>query len=49
MGRGQQQQQFRDEERTTLYDYLIIVVVVGIAAILYRRFSGLLSDEATLP
>ena len=40
--------QHLDEDRTTIYDYVIVLLLVAIAAIVYRRFT-LVSDGTDDP
>ena len=43
------QQQLADGDRTTMYDYLIVVLLVAIAAIVYRRFALVSADGSDDP
>ena len=42
-------QQLADDDRTTMYDYLIVVLLVAIAAIVYRRFALVSADGSDDP
>jgi len=43
------QHQLADDDRTTMYDYLIVVLLVAIAAIVYRRFALVSADGSDDP